>query len=137
MAFIPLYFISVFAFALGLIHFFHLSSPYVPNLILIFSLLGLLESLYPLDDIKISRSEFFKDIFFTILNPILMPVVWYVLFYPLFNLKITLGGLIPAIPIPVQILIIFLLTEFFRYWLHRFQHEIPFLWKFHAELLRL
>lgn len=130
--FVPLFFLLVFTFALMMIKVFHLSSPYVPNLILLFSLLGLAETLYPLQDIKLNRKDFFHDIFFTILNPVLMPVAWYVLFFPLFKLKITLGGLVPSLSLPVQILIIFISTEFFRYWLHRWQHEIPFLWRFHA-----
>lgn len=130
--FVPLFFAVIFIFALMLIRIFNLSSPYVPNLILLFSLLGLLESLFPLLEVKISRKEFFHDIFFTVLNPVLMPVAWYVLFYPLFNLKFTLGGLIPNLSLPMQVLIIFISTEFFRYWMHRLQHEIPLLWRFHA-----
>lgn len=130
--FVPFFFLFMFSFAWLLITVFHISSPYVPNIILLFSLLGLLEHLFPLSHVKISKEEFFKDIFFTVLNPILMPVLWYVLFYPLFHLKWTLGGTIPRLSLPLQVFIIFVATEFFRYWIHRLQHEIPWLWKFHA-----
>lgn len=130
--FTPLLFISVFSFAWTLVHVFHFSSPYISNLILLFAIFGTLETLFPLREVRFDSKEVFFGLFFTLLNPVFMPVIWYVLFYPLFQLKITLGGFIPSLSLPVQILVIFISTEFFRYWLHRLQHEIPWLWKFHA-----
>jgi ornithine lipid hydroxylase len=35
-------------------------------------------------------------------------------------------------PVWLQVLVVILLVSFFRYWMHRLQHSIPFLWKFHA-----
>lgn len=35
-------------------------------------------------------------------------------------------------PLWLQIGTIFLIVSFFRYWMHRFQHENEFLWSFHA-----
>jgi ornithine lipid hydroxylase len=35
-------------------------------------------------------------------------------------------------PFWLQILFGVLAVEFFRYWIHRWQHEIPLLWRFHA-----
>ncbi|WP_428236590.1 GH3 family domain-containing protein [Gracilimonas sp.] len=32
----------------------------------------------------------------------------------------------------LQVILMVLIADFFRYWLHKFSHEIPFLWKFHA-----
>lgn len=35
-------------------------------------------------------------------------------------------------PQALQVISLVMLSEFFRYWLHRFCHEFPFLWRFHA-----
>jgi len=35
-------------------------------------------------------------------------------------------------PIWLQVLEILLLVSFFRYWMHRLQHKVPFLWELHA-----
>ncbi len=35
-------------------------------------------------------------------------------------------------PIPVQAVVMVLSADFLRYWLHRFAHEWPWLWRFHA-----
>ncbi|SIN66526.1 Sterol desaturase/sphingolipid hydroxylase, fatty acid hydroxylase superfamily [Parasphingorhabdus marina DSM 22363] len=42
-------------------------------------------------------------------------------------------GLWPGhLPIVVQVFLFILIKDFFRYWLHRALHEVPFLWRFHA-----
>ncbi len=35
-------------------------------------------------------------------------------------------------PALVQVFLFILIKDFFRYWLHRALHEVPFLWRFHA-----
>ena len=35
-------------------------------------------------------------------------------------------------PVLVQVFLFILIKDFFRYWLHRALHEVPFLWRFHA-----
>lgn len=35
-------------------------------------------------------------------------------------------------PVWMQVLVIILAVSFFRYWTHRLQHSVSFLWKFHA-----
>jgi sterol desaturase/sphingolipid hydroxylase (fatty acid hydroxylase superfamily) len=40
--------------------------------------------------------------------------------------------LIGAQPALVQFLLAFAVFEFFGYWYHRWSHEVPFLWRFHA-----
>jgi sterol desaturase/sphingolipid hydroxylase (fatty acid hydroxylase superfamily) len=37
-----------------------------------------------------------------------------------------------AQPLWLQFVEVFVLGDFLRYWVHRWSHEIPFLWKFHA-----
>ncbi len=42
-------------------------------------------------------------------------------------------GLWPSeIPAVAQVFLFILVKDFFRYWLHRALHEVPFLWRFHA-----
>ncbi|WP_145973478.1 sterol desaturase family protein [Candidatus Phaeomarinobacter ectocarpi] len=42
-------------------------------------------------------------------------------------------GLWPAeLPGVAQVFLLILIKDFFRYWLHRAMHEVPFLWRFHA-----
>lgn len=42
-------------------------------------------------------------------------------------------GLWPVhLPGVVQVFLFILIKDFFRYWLHRALHEVPFLWRFHA-----
>ncbi len=42
-------------------------------------------------------------------------------------------GLWPTqLPALVQVFLFILIKDFFRYWLHRALHEVPFLWRFHA-----
>lgn len=42
-------------------------------------------------------------------------------------------GLWPvALPGVIQVFLFILIKDFFRYWLHRALHEVPFLWRFHA-----
>lgn len=35
-------------------------------------------------------------------------------------------------PVPIQAAAMILTADFLRYWLHRFSHEVPLLWRFHA-----
>jgi sterol desaturase/sphingolipid hydroxylase (fatty acid hydroxylase superfamily) len=37
-----------------------------------------------------------------------------------------------ALPIVVQIVLLFAISDFFYYWAHRLCHEVPFLWRFHS-----
>ncbi len=42
-------------------------------------------------------------------------------------------GLWPSeLPGVAQVFLLILIKDFFRYWLHRAMHEVPFLWRFHA-----
>lgn len=42
-------------------------------------------------------------------------------------------GLWPSeMPGVVQVFLLIFIKDFFRYWLHRAMHEVPFLWRFHA-----
>lgn len=44
------------------------------------------------------------------------------------SLQLTLSDLY----IVVQVMLIFIVTDFVQYWIHRSYHEVPLLWKFHA-----
>jgi sterol desaturase/sphingolipid hydroxylase (fatty acid hydroxylase superfamily) len=41
-------------------------------------------------------------------------------------------GLLASAPMPVRIAALLLVGEFFWYWGHRLQHEVPWMWRFHA-----
>jgi sterol desaturase/sphingolipid hydroxylase (fatty acid hydroxylase superfamily) len=46
--------------------------------------------------------------------------------------KLHVYGLISSMPMPVRIAVVLLVGEFFWYWGHRLQHEVPWMWRFHA-----
>lgn len=37
-----------------------------------------------------------------------------------------------SLPLAVQVFLFILLKDFFRYWYHRWMHEVPFMWRWHA-----
>lgn len=37
-----------------------------------------------------------------------------------------------ALPLLAQVVILFVVSDFFYYWAHRLCHEVPFLWRFHS-----
>jgi sterol desaturase/sphingolipid hydroxylase (fatty acid hydroxylase superfamily) len=43
------------------------------------------------------------------------------------------SGLWPtSLPLVAQVILCFVIAEFFGYWAHRLRHEVPLLWRFHA-----
>jgi len=110
----------------------HIQASYLPTLIFMFCLLGFLDAISTISHYPLSKKDLKRDLFFIILNPILVPVLYFVPLTLLTNLKISISNYPEKIPFILQVIIVFLVVEFFRYWIHRLQHEIPFLWKFHA-----
>lgn len=46
--------------------------------------------------------------------------------------KLHVYGVLSSMPMPVRIAALLLVGEFFWYWGHRLQHEVPWMWRFHA-----
>lgn len=109
---------------------------YIVFLLIIISL----EQLYPYqrDWNKVSK-ETVQDLFWSLFGALLPIRIIQALF--IFSLAGAAGvlserfgtGLWPANwPLAVQIVLCFVIAEFFGYWAHRLRHEIPALWNFHA-----
>lgn len=46
--------------------------------------------------------------------------------------KLHVYGVLSSLPMPVRIATLLIVGEFFWYWGHRLQHEVPWMWRFHA-----
>lgn len=100
-----------------------------------------LQYVVPLQPNDFDRRELFTD---TISNvgAILMGVAQTSLAaaiaaYALPNLLVESGLVDPAhtlgaLPFVAQVLILFLVSDFFYYWAHRISHEVPLFWRFHS-----
>jgi sterol desaturase/sphingolipid hydroxylase (fatty acid hydroxylase superfamily) len=107
-------------------------STYLPTVVWIMMITGILEVIVPFNQVKITKEHLVADLFHFVLNPILLPVIVYLAISPFLTSRIDPYGFIHATPLLGQIALFFFISEFFRYWVHRWQHEKPQLWKFHA-----
>ncbi len=86
---------------------------------------------------KVLRRSFGADLFYYFLNGILPKLL---MILPLTVLSATLHRLIPvpfyssvaAMPLWLRLAAALVVNELGGYWGHRWSHEIPFLWRFHA-----
>lgn len=90
---------------------------------------------YP--DQAILRPEWKLDLFYFALNHLLIGALLLVGngFAPLaFGCAVNarLQTAVQSLPLGVQVLLLMLCADFVLYWTHRFFHETPWLWKFHA-----
>lgn len=60
-----------------------------------------------------------------LINHFIQNYLWFLIWS---DLQLSLSSLY----IILQVILIFLITDFVQYWIHRSYHEIPFLWKIHA-----
>ncbi len=107
-------------------------SAYVPSLFFTLALLGLLEWIAPRRPVRYERKKLIVDTFCIVMNPLIVAALGYAIVEPMRPNGVGFLPWIQSLRLPVQVTVLFLLTEFFRYWAHRFQHELPRLWKFHA-----
>jgi sterol desaturase/sphingolipid hydroxylase (fatty acid hydroxylase superfamily) len=67
----------------------------------------------------------------TVTGMIVLPVL---LFFPehFFGRKLILASPEQLGPVWLQVAVVLLSVSLFRYWMHRLQHSVPFLWKLHS-----
>lgn len=106
--------------------------------LVLFALTAPFEKLYPRQKgQKIRRPLFTTDISFALASPLLnvigasafiiiggLSLFW----LPALALRPVVGA-IPTLALPF---VAFLLFDFLSYWTHRWAHEVPFMWRFHA-----
>lgn len=129
--FIPLMYASAIGLTYLILHFVKLPT-YLPTIVWIMILIGIVEFMSPYNEAKATKKNISSDLLHILINPILMPVAVYLLLIPVLKLRPASPDLIQALPFWRQLMTVFLVTEFLRYWVHRWQHENKFLWKFHA-----
>ncbi|WP_013324615.1 sterol desaturase family protein [Gloeothece verrucosa] len=96
-----------------------------------------LERLSPRHKQKVFRREFLIDLLYYFLNSIVPKLL---LVLPLSILAWTVHRLEPigfytwvaSLPVGTRLLLAIIVGEFGAYWGHRWMHEIPLLWRFHA-----
>ena len=85
-----------------------------------------------------STSDWTNDSLFFLFTKILFPkaLVWYVIHVLILYINthhFTITGIWPhQFSIALQLLLIIVISDFLRYWLHRLSHTFEFLWRFHA-----
>src|SRR5262249_31513824 len=108
--------------------------------LLILSTMIILERLYRYRYAVSQRSVLTRDIISNVVNLYVtgmvtgMIVLPALVFLPQHYLgrKMILASSEQLGPFWLQVLVILLSVSFFRYWIHRLQHSIPFLWKLHS-----
>ncbi len=106
-------------------------------LILVAALLTPLERLWPVRHQRLFRKAFGSDIIYYFLSG-LAPKLLFIL--PLSGVAAIMHRIIPVEyylwlgdqPVWLRAIAALVVSEFGAYWAHRWEHEIPFLWRFHA-----
>ena len=96
-----------------------------------------LERLFPLHKQAIFRRDFLTDLGYFFLSGLLPKLL---LSVPILLVVSILHGLLPSwlhsqvanLPIALRFILAMIVAELGTYWAHRWMHEIPFLWRFHA-----
>jgi len=96
-----------------------------------------LERLFPLHKEAIFRRDFLTDLSYFFLSGLLPKLL---LSVPIVIVVSILHDLIPSwihsqiasLPIAIRFILAMIVAELGTYWAHRWMHEVPFLWRFHA-----
>jgi sterol desaturase/sphingolipid hydroxylase (fatty acid hydroxylase superfamily) len=97
-----------------------------------------LEKIFPLyREQAILRPEWGLDVFYFAFNHLLITALlltgnYFVASVFGWAASDTFQSFVQSLPIFVQVILLIICADFVLYWSHRFFHEVPFLWKFHA-----
>jgi len=110
---------------------------FVLNLLITGILFLPLERMFRRVDQSVFRIEWREDLFYFLISSIFVQSLTFLSMLPAmtllsFNTLASVKSIVAAQPVWLQFVEIMFLTDFVQYWLHRFFHQIPFLWKFHA-----
>ena len=88
-------------------------------------------------DQPIFRFEWREDLLYLLISSLLVQSLTYLSMAPSMAILHTvelsrLRAAVASQPVVLQFVEIMFLTDLVQYWLHRFFHRVPFLWKFHA-----
>lgn len=92
------------------------------------------ERFLPYSRLKVSSQRLRAEIAVTLINVLIVAKIGELVLFRLFNLAAAEVWTIPPNlgPIWLQVILSILLIDFVRYWIHRWQHRIHFLWRLHA-----
>jgi sterol desaturase/sphingolipid hydroxylase (fatty acid hydroxylase superfamily) len=108
--------------------------------LLILATMIILERIYTYSFAVSQRSVRARDVISTVVNlyftgvvagMIILPVL---VFFPeqFLGRKLVLASPEQLGPVWLQVAVVLMLVSLFRYWMHRLQHTVPFLWKLHS-----
>jgi ornithine lipid hydroxylase len=108
--------------------------------LLILAIMVVLERIYTYKYAVSQKSVATRDVISNVVNlyvtgavtgMIVLPVL---AFFPehFLGRKLVLASPAQLGPVWLQVLVIILVVSFFRYWVHRLQHSVPFLWELHS-----
>lgn len=108
--------------------------------LLILATMIALERIYTYKYAVSQRSVAGRDIISNVVNLYITGTVTGMLVLPILTFlpehflgrKVVLASAAQLGPVWLQVAVIILVVSFFRYWMHRLQHSVPFLWKLHA-----
>jgi lathosterol oxidase len=111
---------------------------FVLNLLLYSAIFIPLERLFALrGDQPVFRRQWTVDLAYFFINSLLIEVLTILTLQPALVLfgwaRVDwVSGVVAALPLPLQVLLILLVADFTQYWVHRTFHTVPLLWPFHA-----
>ena len=108
--------------------------------IVLFILVVPMEKLFPRHKgQKVRRPKWKLDVAYALSQPFLnifgiifAVIISFFSFTWVLGLIVSYFGIVEMIPGYIQPIVAFILFDFFGYWAHRWYHEVPELWKFHA-----
>lgn len=130
--FVPCITMLVLSMTYFFLNVLNLSYPYLFNLFFLISLLSFFEYVIPKFFFSHESSFILRDLFFIFLNPLLIPLVWFLVTSKMIHIPSFSFEILGQMPFSLLVVFIYIVGEFFRYWVHRLQHQVPFLWKYHA-----